>query len=137
MSSYRPLDSKREEFRKYLEKAGAMDALTKVLVMLYDEPEKPADALEYIRKHLGDNRPEDVEVGVLKTDLEAAMAKIQTLEGEIQVLKERLEKYEPEEKHAMEEEGGAPVEPSTDVEPPAEEAPAEPASATAEEPPAQ
>lgn len=42
-----PIDSKREEFRKYLEKAGAMDALTKVLVMLYDEPEKPADALEY------------------------------------------------------------------------------------------
>uniref|UniRef100_A0A1B6HTU4 c-Myc-binding protein n=1 Tax=Homalodisca liturata TaxID=320908 RepID=A0A1B6HTU4_9HEMI len=137
MSSYRPLDSKREEFRKYLEKAGAMDALTKVLVMLYDEPEKPADALEYIRKHLGDNRPEDVEVGVLKTDLEAAIAKIQTLEGEIQVLKERLEKYEPEEKHATEEEGGAPVEPTTDAEPPAEEAPAEPASATAEEPPAQ
>ncbi|XP_046670529.1 c-Myc-binding protein-like [Homalodisca vitripennis] len=137
MSSYRPLDSKREEFRKYLEKAGAMDALTKVLVMLYDEPEKPADALEYIRKHLGDNRPEDVEVGVLKTDLEAAITKIQTLEGEIQVLKERLEKYEPEEKHATEEEGGAPVEPTTDAEPSAEEAPAEPASATAEEPPAQ
>lgn len=44
---FQPIDSKREEFRKYLEKAGAMDALTKVLVMLYDEPEKPADALEY------------------------------------------------------------------------------------------
>lgn len=44
---FQPIDSKREEFRKYLEKSGAMDALTKVLVMLYDEPEKPADALEY------------------------------------------------------------------------------------------
>uniref|UniRef100_A0A1B6KBJ4 c-Myc-binding protein n=1 Tax=Graphocephala atropunctata TaxID=36148 RepID=A0A1B6KBJ4_9HEMI len=136
MSSYRPIDSKREEFRKYLEKAGAMDALTKVLVMLYDEPEKPADALEYIRKHLGDNRPEDVEVGVLKTDLEAAMAKIQTLEDEIQILKERLEKYEPEEKHAMEEDG-SPADVSTEAEPPAEAVPAEPAGATAEEPPAQ
>lgn len=46
-SQYRVADSKREEFRKYLEKAGVMDALTKVLVNLYEEPEKPANALEY------------------------------------------------------------------------------------------
>ena len=42
-----PIDSKREEFRKYLERAGVMDALTKVLVSLYEEAEKPDDALEY------------------------------------------------------------------------------------------
>lgn len=41
------IDSKREEFRKYLERAGVMDALTKVLVSLYEETEKPDDALEY------------------------------------------------------------------------------------------
>lgn len=44
---FQPPDSKREEFRKYLERAGVMDALTKVLVSLYEEPEKPDDALEY------------------------------------------------------------------------------------------
>jgi hypothetical protein len=42
-----PIDSKREEFRKYLERAGVMDALTKVLVSLYEEAEKPDDALKY------------------------------------------------------------------------------------------
>lgn len=42
-----PSDSKKEEFRKYLERAGVMDALTKVLVSLYEETEKPNDALEY------------------------------------------------------------------------------------------
>lgn len=44
---FQPIDSKREEFRKYLERAGVMDALTKVLVMLYEEVDKPQDALEY------------------------------------------------------------------------------------------
>lgn len=29
-----------------------MDALTKVLVSLYEEPEKPDDALEYPLKHV-------------------------------------------------------------------------------------
>jgi hypothetical protein len=46
-----PIDSKREEFRKYLERAGVMDALTKVLVSLYEEAEKPDDALEYPSVH--------------------------------------------------------------------------------------
>jgi len=50
--SYKPSESKREEFRKYLEKNGVMDALTKVLVNLYEEVDKPEDALEYIRDKL-------------------------------------------------------------------------------------
>ena len=44
-------DSKKEEFRKYLERSGVIDALTKVLVGLYEEPEKPANALEYVFPH--------------------------------------------------------------------------------------
>lgn len=45
-TNYKPSENKREEFRKYLEKTGVMDALTKVLVCLYEEPDKPEDALE-------------------------------------------------------------------------------------------
>ena len=41
MASYQTPDSKKEEFRKYLEKSGVIDALTKVLVGLYEEPERP------------------------------------------------------------------------------------------------
>ncbi|PRP81557.1 hypothetical protein PROFUN_01070 [Planoprotostelium fungivorum] len=43
----------KEEFRNYLEKSGVIDALTKVLVGLYEEHEKPSDALDWIKKHLG------------------------------------------------------------------------------------
>lgn len=41
------METKRDDFRKYLEKAGVMDALTKILVGLYESPEKPNDALTY------------------------------------------------------------------------------------------
>lgn len=43
---FQPSEGKREEFRKYLEKNGVLDALTKVLVNLYEEVDKPKDALE-------------------------------------------------------------------------------------------
>ncbi|XP_012141881.1 c-Myc-binding protein isoform X2 [Megachile rotundata] len=85
-----PPDSKREEFRKYLERAGVMDALTKVLVSLYEEPEKPEDALEYIRQNLGGITEVDIEMETLKKELEEAKAQIVTL-------KEKLVKYEPTE----------------------------------------
>ncbi|XP_041980213.1 c-Myc-binding protein [Aricia agestis] len=79
MSSYKPIDSKREEFRRYLERTGVMDALTKVLVSLYEEPDKPEDALEYVRKHLGNDGADD--------ELEAARARIAELEAENTLLK--------------------------------------------------
>ncbi len=52
-TSYKPGDSKKEEFRKYLEKAGVLDALTKTLVCLYEEPEKPNNPIEFFRRNLG------------------------------------------------------------------------------------
>ncbi|XP_068974346.1 c-Myc-binding protein isoform X1 [Bombus flavifrons] len=90
MSNFKPPDSKREEFRKYLERAGVMDALTKVLVSLYEEPEKPDDALEYIRQNLGGITEVDIEVQTLKKELEEAKAKITEL-------KAKLVKYEVDE----------------------------------------
>lgn len=90
MSTYKATDSKREEFRKYLERAGVMDALTKVLVSLYEETEKPNDALEYIRKNLGDITENGVEINTLKKELDEARAKITELQA-------KLVKYEPDE----------------------------------------
>jgi len=45
--------AEKEEFRNYLERSGVVDALTKVLVGLYEEGEKPSNALDWIKKHLG------------------------------------------------------------------------------------
>ena len=59
--AYQTPDSKKEEFRKYLEKSGVIDALTKVLVGLYEEPERPTNAIDYIKKFLGAPTGVDVE----------------------------------------------------------------------------
>ncbi|XP_066998712.1 c-Myc-binding protein homolog [Anabrus simplex] len=89
-ANYRPIDSKREEFRKYLERAGVMDALTKALVSLYEETDKPADALDYVRKCLGDNRPDEAEFQATKNELAEALATIEQLKAEIALLQEQL-----------------------------------------------
>ncbi|KAG0496068.1 hypothetical protein HPP92_000759 [Vanilla planifolia] len=46
-------EAKKEAFRKYLESSGVLDALTKVLVALYEENDKPSAAVEFIQQKLG------------------------------------------------------------------------------------
>ncbi|VEU43531.1 unnamed protein product [Pseudo-nitzschia multistriata] len=60
--------SKKEEFRNYLEKSGVLDTLTKVLVGLYEEPERPSNAIEYIKRYLG--APKNVDVIALQRENE-------------------------------------------------------------------
>ncbi len=66
--SVQTTEQKKEEYRKYLEKSGVVDQLTKVLVGLYEEPEKPSNAIEFIKKCLG--APSDTDVDQLKADNE-------------------------------------------------------------------
>lgn len=47
-SQAKTIEAKKDEFRAYLEKTGVVDQLTKVLVSLYEENEKPNNPLEYI-----------------------------------------------------------------------------------------
>eukprot|EP00794_Sanderia_malayensis_P000210 gene210-826_t len=82
----KPADSKREEFRKYLEKAGVLDSLTRVLVELYEEPEKPTNALEH---HLHGGPPETADVESLKLQ-------VAELTQKNEELTEELEQFEPE-----------------------------------------
>ena len=51
--AYQSSESKKEEFRKYLEKSNVLAALTKVLVSLYEEPDRPDKPVEFIKKALG------------------------------------------------------------------------------------
>ena len=71
MSNYQTPDSKKEEFRKYLEKSGVIDALTKVLVGLYEEPERPPNAVDYIKRYMGAPTGVDVEALRIENELEA------------------------------------------------------------------
>lgn len=81
------MDKKREEFRKYLEKAGALDNLTKTLVKLYEEKEKPADAVKFIRKNLCESCPDDDQFQEVTAELDRSKKIIFGLERELSRLK--------------------------------------------------
>ena len=51
--AFESADTQKEEFRKYLEANGVISQLTKVLVGLYEEAERPQNAIDYIKKYLG------------------------------------------------------------------------------------
>ena len=87
--SVQTTEQKKEEFRKYLEKAGVVDQLTKVLVGLYEEPDKPSNAIEFIKKCLG--APSDTDVDQLKADNEELRRQKYSLEKQIESLQRELE----------------------------------------------
>ena len=87
--SVQTTEQKKEEFRKYLEKAGVVDQLTKVLVGLYEEPDKPSNAIEFIKKCLG--APSDTDVDQLKADNEELRRQKSALEKQIESLQRELE----------------------------------------------
>merc|ERR1712083_956314 len=79
-------------FRKYLEKNGIITQLTRVLVGLYEEPERPANAIDYIKKYLGaptgvdieELRAENDELKRQNAELEAKVASLTTQLKELQ-----------------------------------------------------
>ena len=84
-------DAKKDEFRKYLEKAGVLELLTKSLVQLYEvnmlqhtvtkckavqEPEKPSDALSYLKNTVGGSADDKTVIENLKTENDQLKAKV-------------------------------------------------------------
>mmetsp|Transcript_4687 Transcript_4687/g.9810 ORF Transcript_4687/g.9810 Transcript_4687/m.9810 type:complete len:92 (+) Transcript_4687:148-423(+) len=74
-------DSKKEEFRKYLERSGVIDVFTKVLVALYEEPEKPSNALDFVKQYLG---------APVATDLDTARAEVAELQKKNEELQAQI-----------------------------------------------
>ena len=87
--SVQTTEQKKEDFRKYLEKAGVIDQLTKVLVGLYEEPEKPNNVIEFIKKALGE--PTDTDVEQLMAENESLKKNKMALEKQIDELTRELE----------------------------------------------
>ena len=87
--SVQTTEQKKEEFRKYLEKAGVIDQLTKVLVGLYEEPEKPGNVIDFIKKSLG--APSDTDVEQLMAENEELKRQKGDLEKKIEALENDLQ----------------------------------------------
>ncbi|XP_034016094.1 C-Myc-binding protein [Thalassophryne amazonica] len=95
MAHYRSSESKREQFRRYLEKSGVLDTITSILVALYEEPDKPDNALDFIKLHLGAAGPEPADAESLRTELVELQQKCNLLMEENKELKNRLAQFEP------------------------------------------
>ena len=87
--SVQTTEQKKEEFRKYLERNGVIDQLTKVLVGLYEEPEKPTNVTDFIKKSLG--APSDTDVEALLSENEELKRQKNELDKKIETLQHELD----------------------------------------------
>ncbi|XP_009872215.1 PREDICTED: C-Myc-binding protein, partial [Apaloderma vittatum] len=72
-----------------------------VLVALYEEPEKPSSALDFLKHHLGASAPENPEIEALRLEVAEMKEKYEAVLEENKNLKSKLAQYEPpqDEKH--------------------------------------
>ena len=68
-----------------MEKTGVIDALTKVLVGLYEEPERPVNAIDYIKRYMG--APQNVDVDALKRENESLRLQVDKLSKQMEEIK--------------------------------------------------
>lgn len=90
MSTYHSPESKKEEFRRYLEKSGAIDSLTAALVNLYEEAKKPPESTEYIQKHLVDMSRNHPSGSAIMEKHQQQLKENETLKKENETLKQKV-----------------------------------------------
>ena len=75
---------KRDEFQRYLEKAGVIEQLTRLLVSLYETPEKPDNAMDFIQSYLSKATSSGADGSASVTsDGKAASERVAELEQEV------------------------------------------------------
>jgi regulator of replication initiation timing len=77
--------SEKEQFKNYLKKSGIIDVLTKVLASLYEEQDRPKDAIEFLKRHVG---------AVIGVDIEALQRENNELKLKVKELTKRIEELQ-------------------------------------------
>ena len=91
-------DTKKEAFRKYLESSGVIDSLTKVLVALYEEPEKPQAAIDFLKSSLGSPTP--AEYDTLMNEKTLLEEKCAAMEAKVDELTKKVGRHTHTHAHA-------------------------------------
>lgn len=76
------LEKMREDFKKYLIKSNVFEALTKVLISIYELEIKPTNPLDYIRTHMTEIIDEKEELKLLKNKYDTIVTQIHEMEEE-------------------------------------------------------
>ncbi|KAH8295431.1 hypothetical protein KR018_011074, partial [Drosophila ironensis] len=79
-----PIDPRRDEIRRYLERGSVLDSLTKIFIRVIKE--RPENPMEYIRNNIGVVRHQHDKYERLQQDLQAANEEIQRLRGIVEEL---------------------------------------------------
>ncbi|KFB37540.1 hypothetical protein ZHAS_00004771 [Anopheles sinensis] len=80
MGTYKPIDISKEDFRKYLESTGVLDALTQAFIKC--NAQRPKNAIEFVKQQLGDPLQE-TDVEILRHELRNARIEIEQLKKEL------------------------------------------------------
>lgn len=89
-----PIDPKRDEIRRYLERGSVLDSLTKIFIRVIKE--RPENPMEYIRNNIGVVRHQHDKYERLQQDLQLANEEIQRLRGIINGINpEMLQGHQP------------------------------------------
>lgn len=80
MGTYKPIDVSKEDFRKYLESTGVLDALTQAFIKC--NAQRPKNAIEFVKQQLGDPLQE-TDVEILRQELRNARKEIEQLKKEL------------------------------------------------------
>ena len=96
MTFIQPIDGSKEDFRKYLDRKGVLDAITKVLIKCNSD--RPDNAIEFILENLGEKVKDRDTIARLETELTDARHEIDVLKRELTTLKASSSavKIEPE-----------------------------------------
>ena len=94
-----PIEARREDFRKYLDKEGILGSISKALVALYEEPDKPMDALLFVRNNLAGSEMQNMisQLENLTKENEQLKTKVSTLEKNKAALEKAFVDYKVEE----------------------------------------
>lgn len=81
-------DTRRGEFRRWIDYEGILDAFTKLFVTMFEEDKWPENPIEYARSFFGSTPKEDIDAAVaentrLKEEIRAAEARIADLQRKL------------------------------------------------------
>ena len=85
------IESKKEEFSKYLLNSHVIDDLTEALISLYEEEKKADNPTEYIKTHLKSINAPD---GILLEENKKLKDEAKKLKKELQELQKKLEQLQ-------------------------------------------
>jgi hypothetical protein len=88
------LEAKTDRFTQYLDRSTAVDLISKALVALYEQPQKPEDPISFIRSFIGGTVLEDIaatqrEVAELRERNEKLEKEVEGMRKEVEAARKR------------------------------------------------